>query len=118
MSGEGYRAASECSVRQWRMGGCLEEGLVRSWWFVDARDWGVGGGGCGVTDISQKSYEVSARPCKNAHLLEDKQILSVEVFDEHLEKKHVTWARFEEKVDKNTTIQAGDFYSDTFAKSA
>ncbi|GKC69424.1 hypothetical protein Tco_1115307, partial [Tanacetum coccineum] len=36
----------------------------------------------------------------------------------HLEEKHVTWARFREKLDKNTTLQAYDFHSDAFTKSA
>ncbi|GJV82526.1 hypothetical protein Tco_1522424 [Tanacetum coccineum] len=36
----------------------------------------------------------------------------------HLEEKHVTWARFEKKLDKNTTLQACDFHSDAFTKSA
>ncbi|GKF46702.1 hypothetical protein Tco_0136504, partial [Tanacetum coccineum] len=39
-------------------------------------------------------------------------------FGKHLEEKHVTWARFEKKLDKNTTFQAGDFHSDAFTKSA
>ncbi|GJY51675.1 zinc finger, CCHC-type containing protein [Tanacetum coccineum] len=34
---------------------------------------------------------------QKAHLLEDKQILSVGVFDEHLEEIHVTWAHLEKK---------------------
>ncbi|GKE50583.1 hypothetical protein Tco_1481841, partial [Tanacetum coccineum] len=36
----------------------------------------------------------------------------------HLEQKHVTLARFERKLDKNTTFQACDFHSDAFTKSA
>ncbi|GJT59937.1 hypothetical protein Tco_1003470 [Tanacetum coccineum] len=51
---------------------------------------------------------------RKAHLLEGKQISSVG----HLEEKHVTWARFEKKLNKNTTIQADDFHSDAFIKSA
>ncbi|GJU61688.1 hypothetical protein Tco_1243523 [Tanacetum coccineum] len=39
-------------------------------------------------------------------------------FGKHLEEKHVTWARFEKKLDKNTTFQACDFHSDAFTKSA
>ncbi|GJZ29470.1 MAK10-like protein [Tanacetum coccineum] len=54
---------------------------------------------------------------RKAHLVEDKQIQSVGVFDE-LEEKHVTWARFEKKLDKNTTFQAWDFHFDAFTKSA
>ncbi|GJW56910.1 hypothetical protein Tco_0103641 [Tanacetum coccineum] len=34
---------------------------------------------------------------RKAHLLEDKQILSVWVFDEHLEEIHVTWAHLRKK---------------------
>nr|GEU46413.1 hypothetical protein [Tanacetum cinerariifolium] len=40
---------------------------------------------------------------------------------EHLRKpteKHVTWARFGKKLDKNATFQAPDFHSDAFIKSA
>ncbi|GKD41165.1 hypothetical protein Tco_1261372 [Tanacetum coccineum] len=65
---------------------------------------------------------------RKAHLHEDKQIPSVGVFDEflfdvlafekHLEEKHVTWARFRKKLDKNATFQAGDFHPDAFTKSA
>ncbi|GJT22799.1 hypothetical protein Tco_0892736 [Tanacetum coccineum] len=56
------------------------------------------------------------KPGRKAHLLEDKQISSVDAFDEvsfytlfrafvkHLKEKHVTWARFEKKQDKNTTF--------------
>ncbi|GJV63342.1 hypothetical protein Tco_1474170, partial [Tanacetum coccineum] len=36
----------------------------------------------------------------------------------HLEEKHLTWARFGKKLDKNTTHQACDFHSDAFTKSA
>ncbi|GKG00238.1 hypothetical protein Tco_0301928, partial [Tanacetum coccineum] len=39
-------------------------------------------------------------------------------FTKHLEEKHVTWARFKKKLDKNTTFQACDFHSDAFTKSA
>ncbi|GKF85133.1 hypothetical protein Tco_0250031, partial [Tanacetum coccineum] len=39
-------------------------------------------------------------------------------FGKILEEKHVTWARFGKKVDKNATFQAPDFYSDAFIKSA
>ncbi|GKB12698.1 hypothetical protein Tco_0846621, partial [Tanacetum coccineum] len=39
-------------------------------------------------------------------------------FEEHLEEKHVTWARFGKILDKNTTLQACDFHSDVFTKSA
>ncbi|GJS37269.1 hypothetical protein Tco_0535651 [Tanacetum coccineum] len=35
----------------------------------------------------------------------------------HLKENHVTWARFEKKLDKNTTLQAGNFHSDAFTKS-
>ncbi|GJV90179.1 hypothetical protein Tco_1537992 [Tanacetum coccineum] len=38
--------------------------------------------------------------------------------EKHLEEKHVTWARFRKKLDKNTTFQARDFHSDVFTKSA
>ncbi|GKD89611.1 hypothetical protein Tco_1365118, partial [Tanacetum coccineum] len=67
---------------------------------------------------------------RKAYLLEEKQIPSVGVFDEvsfytlfqafqkHLKEKHVTWARFEKKLDKNTTLQDCDFHSDAFTKSA
>nr|GEV42990.1 hypothetical protein [Tanacetum cinerariifolium] len=41
-----------------------------------------------------------------------------EAFGKHLEEKHVTWARFGEKLDKNITFQAYDFHSDSFNKSA
>nr|GFB41768.1 hypothetical protein [Tanacetum cinerariifolium] len=36
----------------------------------------------------------------------------------HLEEKHVTWARFEKKLDKNATFQAPDFHSNASTKSA
>ncbi|GJX68486.1 hypothetical protein Tco_0304213 [Tanacetum coccineum] len=36
----------------------------------------------------------------------------------HLEEKHMTWARFGKKLDKNTTFQACYFHSDAFTKSA
>ncbi|GJS26077.1 hypothetical protein Tco_0486697 [Tanacetum coccineum] len=39
-------------------------------------------------------------------------------FGKHLEEKHVTWAQFGEKLDKNTTLQACDFHSDAFTKSS
>nr|GEW29383.1 transmembrane protein [Tanacetum cinerariifolium] len=39
-------------------------------------------------------------------------------FGKHLEEKHVTWARFEEKMDTNATIQASDFHFVAFTKSA
>ncbi|GJS75131.1 MAK10-like protein [Tanacetum coccineum] len=39
-------------------------------------------------------------------------------FGKHSEDKHVTWARFGKKLDKNTTLQARDFHSDAFTKSA
>ncbi|GJW79767.1 hypothetical protein Tco_0143742 [Tanacetum coccineum] len=39
-------------------------------------------------------------------------------FGKHLEEKHVTWARFGKKLDKNTTFQAGDSHPDTFTKCA
>ncbi|GKB27427.1 hypothetical protein Tco_0866828 [Tanacetum coccineum] len=67
--------------------------------------------------------------CRKAYLLEEKQIPSVGVFDEvsfytlfqafqkHLKEKHVTWARFEKKLDKNTTLQDCDFHYDAFTKS-
>ncbi|GJX07833.1 hypothetical protein Tco_0195765 [Tanacetum coccineum] len=41
-----------------------------------------------------------------------------EAFGKHLEEKHVTWARFEKKLDKNTTFQACDFHFDAFTKIA
>nr|GEU86302.1 hypothetical protein [Tanacetum cinerariifolium] len=37
---------------------------------------------------------------------------------EHLEEKHVTWAQFEKKPDKNTTFKAGDSHPDAFTKCA
>ncbi|GKD74535.1 hypothetical protein Tco_1332817 [Tanacetum coccineum] len=37
-------------------------------------------------------------------------------FRKHLDEKHVTWDRFRKKLDKNTTLQAGDSYPDTFTK--
>nr|GEU76638.1 hypothetical protein [Tanacetum cinerariifolium] len=40
------------------------------------------------------------------------------VFWKHLEEKRVTWARFGKKLDKDTTLQACDFHSDAFTKSA
>ncbi|GJR25467.1 hypothetical protein Tco_1101699 [Tanacetum coccineum] len=61
---------------------------------------------------------------KKAHLLEDKQISSVRIFDEmlfytlfqafgkHLEEIHVTWAHFGKKWDKDATLQ--DFYEAEF----
>ncbi|GJW05390.1 hypothetical protein Tco_1564246 [Tanacetum coccineum] len=55
---------------------------------------------------------------RKAHLLEDKQIPSARVFDQHLEEKHVTWARFRKKLDKNATFQDGDSHPDAFIKSA
>ncbi|GKB42964.1 hypothetical protein Tco_0887906, partial [Tanacetum coccineum] len=57
---------------------------------------------------------------RKAHFLEYKQIPSVGVFDEvsfntlfrafgkHLEEKHVTWAQFGKKRDKNATLQDFD----------
>ncbi|GKA58687.1 pescadillo [Tanacetum coccineum] len=39
------------------------------------------------------------------------------LLDIHLKENHVTWARFEKKLDKNTTLQAGNFHSDAFTKS-
>ncbi|GJT99739.1 hypothetical protein Tco_1110078 [Tanacetum coccineum] len=57
---------------------------------------------------------------RKAHLLEDKQILSVGVFDEvsfytlfrafwkHGKEKQVTWARFGKKQDNNATLQDFD----------
>ncbi|GJT05895.1 hypothetical protein Tco_0840357 [Tanacetum coccineum] len=45
-------------------------------------------------------------------------ILVYDAFEKHLEEKYMTWARFGKKLDKNTTIQAGDFHSDAFTKSA
>ncbi|GJW29976.1 retrovirus-related pol polyprotein from transposon TNT 1-94 [Tanacetum coccineum] len=36
----------------------------------------------------------------------------------HLEEKHVTWARFEKKLDRNSTFQAGDSHPKAFTKSA
>ncbi|GJY37603.1 hypothetical protein Tco_0423967 [Tanacetum coccineum] len=39
-------------------------------------------------------------------------------FGKHLEEKHVTWARFGKKLDKNTTFQACDFHPNAFTKSA
>ncbi|GKD33583.1 MAK10-like protein [Tanacetum coccineum] len=41
-----------------------------------------------------------------------------DAFGKHSEDKHVTWARFGKKLDKNTTLQARDFHSDAFTKSA
>ncbi|GKA53480.1 hypothetical protein Tco_0746795 [Tanacetum coccineum] len=38
--------------------------------------------------------------------------------EKYLEEKHVTWARFGKKVDKNATFQAPDFHYDAFTKSA
>ncbi|GJX00341.1 reverse transcriptase domain-containing protein [Tanacetum coccineum] len=37
-------------------------------------------------------------------------------FGKHLEEKHVTWAQFGKKLDKNTTFQVGDFHPDAFTK--
>ncbi|GJR38610.1 putative reverse transcriptase domain-containing protein [Tanacetum coccineum] len=37
-------------------------------------------------------------------------------FGKHLEEKHVTWARFGKRLDKNTTFQAGDSHHDVFTK--
>nr|GEY47128.1 hypothetical protein [Tanacetum cinerariifolium] len=42
----------------------------------------------------------------------------VEAFGKHLEEKHMTWARFGKKLDKDTTLQARDFHSDAFTKNA
>ncbi|GJX32718.1 hypothetical protein Tco_0242573 [Tanacetum coccineum] len=39
-------------------------------------------------------------------------------FGRHLKEKHVTCARFRKKLDKNTTLQACDFHSGAFTKSA
>ncbi|GJU69886.1 hypothetical protein Tco_1256145 [Tanacetum coccineum] len=39
-------------------------------------------------------------------------------FGKNFEEKHVTCARFEKKLDKNTNFQACDFHSDAFTKSA
>nr|GEU34675.1 putative reverse transcriptase, RNA-dependent DNA polymerase, Gag-polypeptide of LTR copia-type [Tanacetum cinerariifolium] len=36
----------------------------------------------------------------------------------HLEEKHVTWARFEKKINKNTTFQTDDSHPDAFTKCA
>ncbi|GJZ92246.1 hypothetical protein Tco_0664311 [Tanacetum coccineum] len=55
-----------------------------------------------------------------AHLLEDKQIPSVGVFDEviweALGRKACDLGRFGKKLDKNITFQAGDSHSDAFTK--
>ncbi|GKF85358.1 hypothetical protein Tco_0253185, partial [Tanacetum coccineum] len=39
-------------------------------------------------------------------------------FVKHLKEKHVTWARFGKKLDKNITFQAGDLHPDAFTRSA
>ncbi|GKA60027.1 hypothetical protein Tco_0759340, partial [Tanacetum coccineum] len=39
-------------------------------------------------------------------------------FGKHLEEKHVTWTQFGKKLDRNITLQARDFHSDAFTKSA
>ncbi|GKA36938.1 hypothetical protein Tco_0723503 [Tanacetum coccineum] len=39
-------------------------------------------------------------------------------FGKYLEEEHVTWARFGKKLDKNITLQAYDFHSNAFTKSA
>ncbi|GKB20414.1 hypothetical protein Tco_0854337, partial [Tanacetum coccineum] len=39
-------------------------------------------------------------------------------FGKYLKEKHVTWGRFEKKLDKNATVQAGDSHPDAFTKSA
>ncbi|GKB10999.1 hypothetical protein Tco_0844922 [Tanacetum coccineum] len=39
-------------------------------------------------------------------------------FGKHLEEKNVTCAKFGKKLDKNTTLQARNFHSDAFTKSA
>ncbi|GKC36068.1 hypothetical protein Tco_1048452, partial [Tanacetum coccineum] len=46
------------------------------------------------------------------------QMLNGMTFGKHLEEKHVTGARFGEKLDKNTTLKACDFHSDAFTKIA
>ncbi|GJW93015.1 hypothetical protein Tco_0172687 [Tanacetum coccineum] len=49
----------------------------------------------------------------------EKKKLDVKLsFGKHLEEKHVTWAQFRKKLDKNATLQAGDFHSDAFTKTA
>ncbi|GJW84993.1 hypothetical protein Tco_0158138 [Tanacetum coccineum] len=45
---------------------------------------------------------------RKAHLLEDKQISSVGVFDEHLEEIHVTLTQFGKKHDKIATLHQDD----------
>ncbi|GJX12736.1 hypothetical protein Tco_0204494 [Tanacetum coccineum] len=56
------------------------------------------------SDNDSDDEEVLNRLSRKAHLLEDKQIPSVDVFDEvyfafgrHLEELHVTWAHLEKK---------------------
>ncbi|GJT32052.1 retrotransposon protein, putative, ty1-copia subclass [Tanacetum coccineum] len=54
------------------------------------------------------------------HVLEKQELFGKKslAFGKHLEEKHMTWARFVKKLDKNTTFQACDFHSDAFTKSA
>ncbi|GJS98479.1 hypothetical protein Tco_0819649 [Tanacetum coccineum] len=63
-----------------------------------------------------RKLSAKENPSRKAYLLEDKQILSVGVFDEvsfytlfqalgwHLEEIHVTWTQFGKKQDKITTL--------------
>ncbi|GJV63720.1 hypothetical protein Tco_1474548 [Tanacetum coccineum] len=60
--------------------------------------------------------------CRKAHLLEDKQILSLGIFDEvlekHLDEIHVTLARFEEEMKAKDKFQLCDYHSNAFTQCA
>ncbi|GKC35274.1 hypothetical protein Tco_1047658 [Tanacetum coccineum] len=61
---------------------------------------------------------VGTPPSLKSTKLKDAFKTMVKAFGKHLEEKHVTWARFGKKLDKNTTLQVRDFHSDAFTKSA
>ncbi|GKD52260.1 hypothetical protein Tco_1281236, partial [Tanacetum coccineum] len=53
-----------------------------------------------LLSLMKKRRLKAFKTSRKAHLLEDKQILSVGVFDEHLDEMHVTWAHLEKKQTK------------------
>nr|GEU90891.1 uncharacterized protein [Tanacetum cinerariifolium] len=80
------------------------------------------GGAIKLFDEEENEFIVNRQHVKPYQLdmnnLTTKEDVMLDAFGKYLEEKHVTWARFEKKLEKNITFQTGDFHSEAFTKIA